>query len=444
MTALHGATASVARAANPTSSMVIRRTEFDSGLRVVTERMPGVRSATIGIWVSTGSRNENEAQAGSSHFLEHLLFKGTPTRTAQDIAEAFDAIGGDLNAFTSKETTCYYARVKDTDVALAIEHLTDMLLNSQIRSADFEAERQVVLEEINIRDDTPDDLVGDLLNEVVWPEHPLGRPVLGTKERIANVSRATVMRYYKSRYAPQNFVVAIAGNVDHEQAVKLVRKHIPAGKIKRASEPTPMVDGGKPPVASGKNLIVHKKTEQAHLCFGTDGLSRTDPDRFAMGVVNTVLGGGMSSRMFQEIREKRGLAYSVYTYHQQYAETGFFGVYAGTTPSKAREVLALARGQLEDVAANGVTDAELQRAKGSMKGSLVLSLEDSSSRMSRLGKSEIGGITPMTISQAVRHIDKVSPDDARRVAAKVAGGRWSLTVLGPYKKSDFDDVLDTP
>ena len=424
--------------------MPIRRTEFDSGLRVVTERMPGVRSATIGIWVGTGSRNEKGAQAGASHFLEHLLFKGTPSRSAQDIAEAFDAVGGDLNAFTSKETTCYYARVKDEDLAMAIEHLSDMLLNSVIKKTDLEAERQVVLEEINIRDDTPDDLVGDLLNEAVWPDHPLGKPVLGTKQSITDMSRAVVMRYYKGRYTPADLVVAIAGNVHHDDAVKIVRKHIPAGRIKRSSVPTPVVAAGRPPAASGRNLVVRKPTEQAHLCFGTDGLRRDDPDRFAMGVVNTVLGGGMSSRLFQEVREKRGLAYSVYSYHQQFAETGFFGVYAGTTPSKAREVLAVARGQIEDIAANGVTDEELERARGSMKGGLVLSLEDSSSRMSRLGKAEVSGVVPLTLTQAMRRVDRVDAEAVRRVAARVAGGRWSLAVLGPYGPSDFDDVIDVP
>jgi len=415
--------------------MPIRRTEFESGLRVVTERMPGVRSAALGFWVLAGSRDEPPRISGSSPFLEHLLFKGTKTRTARDIAEAFDAVGGDVNAFTAKEYTCFYSRVRDRDLPMAVDHLCDMLENSVIRRSDFEAERQVILEEIHMHEDAPDDLIHDLLNETLWPEHPLGRPILGTVQSITVATRDQVRRFYKRHYLPGSFVVVAAGNVQHDALIDLIRLHMDPGRV-RSEGPSSWNrrEPGSAPASSGRTLVKRRKTEQAHICIGTNGLSRTDPDRFAFGIVNNAFGGGMSSRLFQEIREKRGLAYSVYSYHTMYVEAGLFAAYAGTTPNRAREVLGILREQLADVAEGGLTEGEFERAKGHMKGSLVLSLEDPGGRMSRLGKSEISHGEILTVSQILQRIEAVTLDDARRVAKRVLSQPTALAVLGPFAK----------
>lgn len=423
--------------------MAIRRSEYTSGLRVVTERMPGVRSASVGVWVLAGSRDEAPRISGSSHFLEHLLFKGTSTRSARDIAEAFDAVGGDVNAFTAKEFTCFYARVLDRDLEMAVDHLADMLQHSLIRSADLDAERQVILEEINMHEDSPEDLVHDVFTETLWPDHPLGRPVLGTATTINSATRGSVARFYKRHYVPGNFVVAAAGNVRHEELIGLLEDRMETGR--------PLTDGtasswnlrsaGPPPQPSRGRLVRRRKTEQAHICLGTNGLARTDPDRFAFLIVNTALGGGMSSRLFQEVRERRGLAYSVYSYQSQYTEAGIFTAYAGTTPARAEEVIGLLRRELEDVGSGGLTDEEFDRAKGHVKGSLVLSLEDPGGRMSRLGKSEIAHGEILTVNQTLARIERVTLEDARRVAERVLSQPMTLTVLGPFPAGTFKEVM---
>ena len=418
--------------------MAIERTEFDSGLRVITDRMPGVHSATVGIWVGTGSRDERSGMGGASHFLEHLLFKGTKSRSAQEIAEAFDAVGGDANAFTSKETTCYYARVLDRDLPMALEHLCDMLQNSLLRSPDVDSERQVILEEIHMHEDTPDDLVHDLFMETLWPGHSLGLPVLGTVDTITEMKRDQIKRFYAHHYSPSNFAIVAAGNVHHDEVIKLVRRSMETGRVKRTTT-TSVEPSGKMrvPVPTDVVQVKRRSTEQAHIVAGTSGMSRGDPDRFAFGVINAALGGGMSSRLFQEIREKRGLAYSVYSYHSMYAEAGLFAVYAGTAPSKAHEVLKLIRGELEDVASKGVTEEELERAKGHMRGSLVLSLEDTSGRMSRVGKSEISGGEILSIGEVLKRVGQVTIDEARAAAARILSQPMAMTVLGPFKKGEF-------
>jgi predicted Zn-dependent peptidase len=421
----------------------IRRTEFSSGLRVVTERMPGVRSVSVGFWVLAGSRDEAHRISGSSHFLEHLLFKGTPSRTALDIAENFDAVGGDVNAFTGKEYTCYYARVLDRDLEMAVDHLADMLQHSLIRSVDLDAERQVILEEINMHEDSPEDVVHDLFTETIWPEHPLGRPILGTVSRVQAATRDSVNRFYKRHYLPGHVVVAAAGSVDHDRLVGLLRARMETGRTLRPSQRSPTLTR-KPqraPVASGRRLTKRRKSEQAHICVGTDGLGRTDPDRFAFMIVNTALGGGMSSRLFQEIREKRGLAYSVFSYHQQFTEAGLFTCYAGTTPSRAEQVIGLLRRELEDVADGGLREDEFERGKGHVKGSMVLSLEDPGGRMSRLGKSEIAHGEFLSVDQTLRRVDRVSLADAQLVANRVLSGQLTLTVLGPFGAKDLAGAM---
>ena len=361
-------------------------------------------------------------------------FAGTTTR---EIAAAFISVKVDVHALPAAEYTAFYARVRDRDVPMAVDHLSDMLQHSVLRSADLEAERQVILEEINQHEDDPDDLVHDLFTETLWPGHPLGRPILGTKQSIRGAGRDQVRRFYRKHYVPGNVVVVAAGNLRHESLLDLVAERMDPGSV-RAQGPSAwnLRTAGDAPSPSGRSLVKKRKTEQAHICIGTSGLSRTDPDRFALGVVNTALGGGMSSRLFQEIREKRGLAYSVYSYHAMYAEAGVFCAYAGTTPGRAKEVLALMRAELEDVANKGLGPDEFERAKGHMKGSLVLSLEDPGGRMSRLGKSEIGHGEILTVNQLLGRIEAVTAEDAARAAERVLSQPMTVTVLGPFSSKD--------
>jgi predicted Zn-dependent peptidase len=390
----------------------------------------------LGFWAAVGSRDEPARVAGASHFLEHLLFKGTRSRSARDIAEAFDAVGGDLNAFTGREHTAFYARVLDRDLPMAVEHLADMIQDSVIRSEDLEAERQVILEEINMTNDAPDQLVHDLFAETLWRTHPLGRPVLGRAETVSATNRDQVRRFWKRHYVPENLVIVAAGNVRHERLASLIESCFETGPKVRGRR-SRLRSGGKPPEASGRVRVLRRSTEQGHITYGTSGLPRTDNRRFAFGVVNNAVGEGMSSRLFQEVREKRGLAYSVYSYHSMYAETGAFCIYAGTTPRRAAEVLEIVRREMEDVAEKGVTPDELARAKGHMKGSLVLSQEDTSARMNRLGRSEIAHGEILTVDEVIERIDSVTAEDAREVAAEVFAGRPTLAVIGPFDESDF-------
>jgi predicted Zn-dependent peptidase len=423
----------------------IRRTVLPGGLRVVTESMPTVRSVAFGIWVGVGSRDETPSLAGSSHFLEHLLFKGTKRRNALDIAAVMDAVGGEMNAFTAKEYTCYYARVLDTDLPLAVDVVSDMVTSSLLTTDDFESERGVILEEIAMHDDAPDDIVHDAFARAIFGDHPLGRPVLGTVDSISAVSRGSVHGYYRRRYKASQMVVAVAGNIEHNHVVRLVRKAFqdtglldvtgdPAGPRRASSRSGPAFLGGV--------NVTRRPTEQANLVLGTGGLARSDERRFALGILNNALGGGMSSRLFQEVRERRGLAYSVYSYHSQYADTGLFGVYAGCAPSRVTEVLSLCREQVDAVAKDGITAEEIARGKGQLKGSLVLGLEDTSSRMSRLGKGELVYGEQLTVDEVIARIDAVTADDVREVAAEVlAGGRLGLAVIGPFDDVDFSAAV---
>ena len=419
-----------------TSKGEIRRSEHESGMRLVTERMPTVRSVTLGIWVSVGSRDEPDRISGASHFLEHVLFKGTKTRNARDIAEAFDAVGGDLNAYTGKEHTTFYARILDRDLPMAVEYLCDMLQDSLLRSADFDAERKVILEEINMHEDAPDELVHDLFSRTLWPDDPLGRPVLGTAETISEMSRDQVRRFWKKHYVPGNFIVAAAGNLDHDELAGVVTRYMDTGPDVPPGR-GPVRKGAMPPSPAANVAIRSRATEQAHICLGTAGLTRSDPRRYAFGVVNDAIGGGMSSRLFQEVREKRGLAYSVYSYHSMFAETGEFAIYTGTTPSSAQEVLEIVGRELEDVAHKGVTNHELERAKEHLKGSTMLALEETSGRMSRLGKSELAHGEILTLDDVIERIDSVTADDCQAVAEDVLGRPRALAVIGPFDGDEF-------
>ena len=399
-----------------------------------------MRSVALGVWVDVGSRDEPTDIAGASHFLEHLLFKGTEKRSARQIAEAFDAVGGDLNAFTAKEYTCYYCRVRDEDLAMAVEFMSDMLQNSLLREADFEAERMVIVEEINRQDDAPDDLIHDLFAATVWEGHPLGRPVLGTRDTITGVSRDQIKEFYDRLYRPPHFVIAAAGNLRHDELCGFIEQHMDTGE-KLSTTLTPQIRAaGDAPAVSGKNLVRHRGTEQAHILFGTSAPSRRDPDRFTFGVVNSALGGGMSSRLFQEVREKRGLVYSIYSHHSMFAETGLFGVYAGTTPAKAAEVLGIIREQIADLVDGGLQGDELERAKGHLKGSFVLSLEDTGGRMSRIGRSEISQGEILSVDEVIERTDAVTADDALRVAKEYFTRPLSLAVIGPFPEDAFAEL----
>ena len=422
----------------------VRRTVLPGGLRVVTESLPAVRSVALGIWVGVGSRDEDAAHAGATHYLEHLLFKGTRKRTALDISSTMDAVGGEMNAFTAKEYTCYYARVLDADLPLAIDVLSDMVSASLIEPRDVDAERNVVLEEIAMNDDEPQDLVHEAFTAKLFGDTPLGRPILGTVESINAITRDQIWEHYAARYTPPHLVVAAAGNLDHDVVVAWVQSAFTQGlsEVGTAEPAAPRLRGsgglwdGYGPAAGTGVKLVSRTIEQANLVLGCEGLPRTDDRRFALGVLNAALGGGMSSRLFQEVREKRGLAYAVGSFAAQHADTGMWGIYVGCSPSKADEVLSICAAEVAKVVGEGLTDAELARGKGQVRGGIVLGLEDPSSRMTRLGKSELvyPGLEP--VDEVLAAIDAVSHDDVRAIAAEVLTRPKALAVVGPFDDPD--------
>jgi predicted Zn-dependent peptidase len=411
---------------------VVRRTVLPSGLRIITEQVPGQRSATIGVWVGVGSRDETPALHGCSHFLEHLLFKGTPERSALDISIALDAVGGEFNAFTSKEYTCFHARVLDEDLPLAVDVLGDMVTSSLITAEDVDAERDVILDEIAMHDDDPDDVAHNLFAAQAWGDSPLGRPIAGTEASIEAMSREQVLRFYRRHYRPERMVVAVAGNVDHAQVVRQVRKAFSRHQF-LAGSAAPVV-GRQVAKARRIGTGVAEATrhfEQVNVVLGVNGITRSDDRRFALGVLNAALGGGTSSRLFQEVREKRGLAYSVFSFSSQHVDAGLVGVSVGCLPAKLDQVLAVVRAELAKVAESGIDADELARGKGQLKGGLVLGLEDSASRMSRLGKSELVDDDLLSIDEVLARIEAVTLEDVRTLAAQLFGQPEILAVVGP-------------
>jgi predicted Zn-dependent peptidase len=412
---------------------VVRRTTLKGGLRVITESIPGVRSASIGVWVGVGSRDESPTLHGCSHFLEHLLFKGTSERSALDISIALDAVGGEFNAFTAKEYTCFHARVLDEDLDLAVDVLGDMITSSLLTPEDVEAERDVILDEIAMHDDDPDDVVHNLFSEHAYgAQTPLGRPIAGTVASIEALTRAQVARFYKRHYRPANMVVAAAGNLDHAEVVR---------QVKVAFGRRGWLQGDEPPVSprhGRRRVRVHpgvveatRPFEQVNLVLGMEGVDRNDDRRFALGVLNTALGGGTSSRLFQEVRERRGLAYSVFSFATHHADSGLVGVSVGCLPTKLDEVLSVVRTELSRVAAHGITEEELVRGQGQLRGGLVLGLEDSGSRMSRIGKAELVHDELLGIDEVMDRIASVTLDQVRDVARQVFGKPEILAVVGP-------------
>ncbi|GAA4026607.1 pitrilysin family protein [Allokutzneria multivorans] len=424
----------------------VRRTVLPCGLRVITEQLPGVRSASVGIWVGVGSRDEEPEVAGAAHYLEHLLFKGTRRRTAAQIAEEIDAVGGELNAFTAKEHTCYYAHTLDADLPLAVDLVSDVVFEAVCADADMETERSVVLEEIAMRDDDPEDLLHEAFCAAMLGGHPLGLPVLGTDESITAMSRDALFAFYKKRYTLPRMVLAAAGNVDHAEILALAEaalgeraneRHTPiAPRTGSAALPAvPMLD---PASGSSRSRLVlqHDESEQAHLMLGVPALDRHDERRFALGVLNAALGGGMSSRLFQEVRERRGLAYSVYSSISSYADTGMLSVYAGCQPERLGEVAGVIREVLGEVADNGLMDAEVTRGKGQLRGNLVLGLEDTGSRMSRIGKGELNYADHLSVEQTLARISAVTPEDVRALAKDLLSRPVSAAVVGSYASAE--------
>jgi len=423
----------------------VRRTVLPGGVRVLTETMPGLRSVTLGAWVGVGSRDEADGHHGSTHFLEHLLFKGTPSRTAMDIASSFDEVGGEANAATGKEHTCYYARVLDTNLPMAVDVISDMVTSASISAGDVDSERGVILEELAMNDDDPSDVVHEKFAELVLGDHPLGRPIGGTPATIRAVPREAIWEHYRQHYVPPGLVVTAAGGLDHDAVCELVSESLARSGWAASDDVEPLQRraAGDGPVGaeSGGVLTVRRTTEQANVILGGLGLLATDERRFTLSVLNAVLGGGMSSRLFQEVREKRGLAYSVYSFAAGYAESGYFGLYAGCTPGKVAEVVGLLGEEWSRLATGGVTDDELARGIGQLSGGLVLGMEDTGSRMSRLGKAELVYGEYVSLDEALQRIAAVTADDVRELAEELYARPRSLAVVGPF---DSDPVTDVP
>jgi predicted Zn-dependent peptidase len=414
------------------TSDAVRRTTLPGGLRVVTEYIPSVHSASVGVWVDVGSRDEGRSVAGAAHFLEHLLFKSTPTRTAVEIAQAVDAVGGELNAFTAREHTCYYAHVLDTDLKLAVDLVADVVLRGRCAADDVEVERDVVLEEIAMRDDDPEDTLGDVFLSAMFGEHPVGRPVIGSVESVAAMTRAQLHSFHIRRYIPERMVVAVAGNVEHDEVIALVREHFGSRLVRGRSPVAPRKGTGR--VTGRPTLqLVNRDAEQTHLSMGVRTPGRHWDHRWALSVLNTALGGGLSSRLFQQIRETRGLAYAVYSTVDTFSDSGALSIYAACQPERFDEVVRVTTEVLEKVARDGITEAECRIAKGSLRGGLVLGLEDSGSRMNRIGRSELNYGEHRSIAHTLGKIDGVTLEEVNAVAHQLLARPYGAAVLGPQR-----------
>jgi predicted Zn-dependent peptidase len=424
----------VTRAGTGPAGQGIRSTRLDSGLRIVTEALPALRSVSVGFWVGVGSRDEHDGELGASHFLEHLLFKGTEDRSAAQIAHAVESIGGDMNAFTAQEMTAFYVRVPDEQLDLALDILADVVWAPALRTDDVDVERRVILEELGMRDDAPDDLVHELFASAMFPDHPLGREVLGTRHSIAEMTRDSIGRFHHRHYRPPSIVVAAAGNLTHDRVVDRLARHAEAHELGPDVDLGRSVEGLAP---ARSRAVLTKPAEQVHVVLGTRGIAREDPDRYPLTVLNQAFGGGMSSRLFQEVRERRGLAYAVYSYRVAYVETGAFGVYAGTAPGRAAETIDVVGAEIDRVIRDGgIGDAELAAAKGQLKGSMALSLETSNSRMQRLGSSELMLGETLSLDDVTARIDAVTPDDVARLITRMfVSGSRTLAVVGPIDET---------
>ncbi|HLF43656.1 MAG TPA: pitrilysin family protein [Acidimicrobiia bacterium] len=410
-------------------------TTLPNGIRVITEPMPSLRSIALGCWVDTGTRDELPNEQGASHFLEHLLFKGSETLSAREVSEIFDSIGAESNAFTSKENTCYWTRLLDQDLGTGFDVLSEMIQRPAFRQNEIDAERQVVIEEINMNEDDPDDVAFENFTTAVFSGHPLEAPVLGTRESIRGMSRDDILGYWKRRYGAGSMVVAGAGSLEHEAVVEMVSSRFgdwSGDSVDHEHLPNT-------PVSSVS--ITRRDTEQAHIVLGGKGLNRSDEKRWAFEVMNHVVGSGMSSRLFREVREERGLAYAIYGFRLAYADAGAWGVYVGTTPSQADTALNVIRDELSKVVAEGITPEELERAKGSMRGGLALSLEDPNSRMVRLGRDELSGMPHLSVDERLAKLEAVTLQDVQGIATDLFTGERTLGAVGPFDEADLEPYL---
>jgi predicted Zn-dependent peptidase len=411
-------------------------TTLPNGLRIITEPMPSLRSVALGCWIDTGTRDENDNEAGVSHFLEHLLFKGSDKLSAREVNETLDAIGAEANAFTSKETTCYWARLLDQDLAVGLDVLAEIIQRPAFRMNEIDSERQVVVEEINMNEDDPGDVVFENFSEAVFAGHPLEEPVLGTRESIRGITREEIHAYWKRRYGAGSVVIAAAGSVDHAQVVEMVAERF--GDWTGDTVDHEMVTASITPVV---NLTV-RETEQAHLVIGGPGLERADERKWAFEVLNHVMGSGMSSRLFREVREERGLAYAVYGFKLSYADNGAWGVHVGTTPHQTDTALTVIREELAKVVEEGITIDELERAKGSMRGGLALALEDANSRMVRLGRDELAGMPHLSVDERLEKLESVDLDAVKTVAQEIFGAQTRVMgAVGPFETGELDHYL---
>ncbi|MCB5274386.1 putative zinc protease [Arthrobacter sp. SO5] len=417
----------------------VRRSVLPGGVRVLTEAMPGQRSATIGFWVGVGSRDEAPGQHGSTHFLEHLLFKGTKRRTALEIASAFDEVGGESNAATAKESTCYFARVLDTDLPMAIDVIADMITGAVLDPQEMEQERDVILEEIAMDSDDPTDVAHEHFVAAVLGIHPLGRPIGGTPDAIRAVARDSVWDHYRRYYRPDELVITAAGGLDHDVVCALVvdALHSAGWSLEADAAPVQRRSTVRADITGTAGLhVVKRPVEQANIIVGCPTIVATDERRFVMSVLNAVLGGGMSSRLFQEVREKRGLVYSTYSFASSYADAGYFGMYAGCTPSKVRQVLEILGTELDKLADGGISDEELRKAVGQLCGGIVLALEDTGSRMSRLGRAELVSGEYQDIDETLRQIKAVTAAEVQELARELAAAPRTVTVVGPFEENE--------
>jgi predicted Zn-dependent peptidase len=417
----------------------VRRSVLPSGVRVLTEAMPGAASTSLGFWVGVGSRDEREGQYGSTHFLEHLLFKGTAKRSALDIAISFDSVGGEHNAATAKEYTCYYSRVRDADVPMAVEVIGDMVTGSVLDAAAFDVERGVILEELAMAADDPADVAGEAFFAAAFDGHALGRPIGGTPESIRAVRRDDVLSHYREHYAPNGIVVTAAGAVDHDAFCDLVE-----GVFHGAPDASPLARRTPLPVADpaiAKLSVVHRPTEQVSMLRGSQGLDLRDERRPVLSVLNAVLGGGMSSRLFQEVRERRGLAYAVSSFAPAYLDNGAFGVYAGCAPDNVPGVIEIVDAEFRRMVDDGITGDELRRAKGQIEGALTLSLEDSDARMTRLGRSELGTGEFTDLATALERVDRVTTADVLDLARDLLTRPTITSVVGAVRQDELADAI---
>jgi predicted Zn-dependent peptidase len=411
-------------------------TTLPNGLRIITETMPSLRSVAMGCWVDTGTRDEYESEAGVSHFLEHLLFKGSEKLSAREVNETLDAIGAESNAFTSKETTCYWTRLLDQDLAVGLDVLSEIIQRPAFRVNEIDSERQVVVEEINMNEDDPSDVVFENFSTAVFAGHVLEAPVLGTRESIRAMSRDDIFGYWGRRYGAGSVVIAAAGSVDHDALVDMVAERFGDWSGEEADH-----DMSVAPVEP-RVALTRRDTEQAHLVMGGPGLPRADERRWAFEVLNHVMGSGMSSRLFQEVREERGLAYAVYGFKMSYSDNGAWGVHVGTTPHQTDTALSVIRDELAKVVAEGITPEELERARGSMRGGLALSLEDANSRMVRLGRDELAGMPHLSVDERLEKLEQVTLDDVRAVAEDIYGAPTRvLGAVGPFDEGELDKYL---